>query len=146
MTYNLVYMNARPRVFSVSDPVFLDNQALVCRSLPPSVTFTCMCTCMLAHGHYATHTWSYACACMYMYVHTTIHIPIPTPSIQFYSPYSHSTLFETDERFKHLGFDIIDLGCCKCIRHPLWGPYIFVGTLFTDAPVTSPVVTSIMEL
>ena len=65
---------------------------------------------------------------------------------QFYSPYSNSTLFETDDRFRHLGFDIVDLGCCKCIRHPYWGPHIFVGTIFTDAPATSQVVSSIMEL
>ena len=82
------------------------------------------------------------------YVHNIIHF---FPSLhpytkQFYSPFSHSTLFETDERFQHLGFDIVDLGCCKCIKHPYWGPYIFVGTIFTDAPITSQVITSIMEL
>ncbi|XP_033118239.1 methylmalonic aciduria and homocystinuria type D homolog, mitochondrial-like isoform X2 [Anneissia japonica] len=46
----------------------------------------------------------------------------------------NSTLFETDERFTKLGFDIEDLGCCKCIRHRDWGMHIFVGTLFTTAP------------
>ena len=28
-------------------------------------------------------------------MYTTLFIPTPTPSIQFYSPYSHSTLFDT---------------------------------------------------
>jgi len=70
----------------------------------------------------------------------------PSSGRAFYSPFSHSTLFETDDRFRHLGFDIVDLGCCKCIRHPYWGPYIFMGTIFTDAPVTSQVITNIMEL
>lgn len=67
-------------------------------------------------------------------------------SLQFYSPYSHATLFETDDRFRYFGFEILDLGCCKCISHPLWGPHTFVGTLFTDAPTSTPAIQSIMEL
>ncbi|XP_071949774.1 cobalamin trafficking protein CblD-like [Antedon mediterranea] len=46
----------------------------------------------------------------------------------------NTTLFETDERFRKLGFEIEDLGCCKCVRHRDWGTHIFVGTLFTNAP------------
>ena len=67
-------------------------------------------------------------------------------SLQFYSPYSHATLFETDDRFRYFGFEILDLGCCKCISHPLWGPHTFVGTIFTDASTSTPAIQSIMEL
>ncbi len=46
------------------------------------------------------------------------------------------------------GFDIVDLGCCKCIscRHPLWGAFTFVGTIFTSAPSSSPAIQTIMEI
>eukprot|EP00118_Oscarella_pearsei_P001732 m.8295 g.8295 ORF g.8295 m.8295 type:complete len:268 (+) comp20479_c0_seq1:218-1021(+) len=58
--------------------------------------------------------------------------------------YSPNTLFETDDRFRHFGFDVIDLGCCKCISHPLWGMHAFVGALFTNAPSDCPVLKELM--
>lgn len=71
----------------------------------------------------------------------------PSSGRAFYTTaYSSATLFETDDRFQQLGFDILDLGCCKCIRHPLWGSHAFVGTIFTDAPTRSPAIQSIMQL
>lgn len=70
----------------------------------------------------------------------------PASGRAFFSPFSHDTLFETDERFRYLGFEIDDLGCCKCIHHPIWGAYAFVGTIFTDASSSSPILRSIMEL
>ncbi|XP_065052615.1 cobalamin trafficking protein CblD-like isoform X1 [Rhopilema esculentum] len=58
----------------------------------------------------------------------------PASGKAFFSDHSNSTLFETDERFNHLGFTIDDLGCCKVIRHKLWSTNVFVGTIFTNAP------------
>lgn len=70
----------------------------------------------------------------------------PSSGRAFYSPHSNSTLLETDERFRHLGFEVLDLGCCKCISHPLWGSHTFVGTIFTNAPMNAPEVQGIMQL
>lgn len=55
----------------------------------------------------------------------------------FLGAYTNATMFETDERYRHFGFELEDLGCCKVIRHHTWGSKSFVGCLFTNAPVSS---------
>jgi hypothetical protein len=63
--------------------------------------------------------------------------------LQFKGPHTNATLFETDERYRKLGFQIEDLGCCKVIRHSVWGTHAFVSCLFTNAPVDHPLISQI---
>ncbi|XP_064574318.1 cobalamin trafficking protein CblD [Zonotrichia leucophrys gambelii] len=63
----------------------------------------------------------------------------PSSGLAFFGPYSNNPLLETDERYRHLGFAVDDLGCCKVIRHHLWGTHVLVGTIFTNAEPDSPI-------
>ena len=65
---------------------------------------------------------------------------------QFYSPHSNEILSETDERFRYLGFDVRDLGCCRSIAHPTFSSHAFVGTIFCSTSIDSPSIQSILQL
>ncbi|KAI1237391.1 Methylmalonic aciduria and homocystinuria type D, partial [Lamprotornis superbus] len=63
----------------------------------------------------------------------------PSSGLAFFGPYTNTPLLETDERYRHLGFSVDDLGCCKVIRHNLWGTHVLVGSIFTNAEPDSPI-------
>lgn len=69
----------------------------------------------------------------------------PTCGKPYYGTHTNTTLFETDERYRLLGFRIEDLGCCKVITHPVFGRHVFVGTVFTDVHPGNGVVQDVFD-
>jgi hypothetical protein len=69
----------------------------------------------------------------------------PYSGTPYYGAHTNTTMFETDEKFRALGFRIEDLGCCKVILHPEFGRNVFVGCIVTDASKSSVVVEEIFE-
>lgn len=62
----------------------------------------------------------------------------PSSGHAFYSSHRNETLFETDDRLNQIGgFSVEDLGCCKVLMHKEWKSNVFVGLIFTNAPVES---------
>ena len=64
----------------------------------------------------------------------------PSSGTPYYGEHSATTMFETDEKFRLLGFRIEDLGCCKVISHREFGRNVFVGTIFTNAHTQTGVI------
>jgi len=69
----------------------------------------------------------------------------PTSGKPYFGQYTNTTMFETDEKYRLLGFRIEDLGCCKVISHKEFGRNVFVGTIFTDAHPSNGVVQDIFS-
>jgi len=69
----------------------------------------------------------------------------PCSGTPYYGAHTNTTMFETDEKFRLLGFRIEDLGCCKVILHPEFGRHVFVGCIVTNAGKSSPVLEEVLE-
>jgi len=69
----------------------------------------------------------------------------PSCGKPYFGPNTNTTMFETDEKYRLLGFRIEDLGCCKVICHKDFGRNVFVGTIFTSAQMSSGVVQDLVE-
>ncbi|GIY27371.1 cobalamin trafficking protein CblD [Caerostris darwini] len=69
----------------------------------------------------------------------------PNTGKAHFNPVTNSTMFETDYRYRHFGFNIEDMGCCRIISHILWGTKIFVGAIFTNAPLETLEIRNIVS-
>uniref|UniRef100_A0A0B7ALV2 Methylmalonic aciduria and homocystinuria type D protein, mitochondrial n=1 Tax=Arion vulgaris TaxID=1028688 RepID=A0A0B7ALV2_9EUPU len=68
----------------------------------------------------------------------------PSSGKPFKGPHTNHTLYETDDRYGKLGFQIDDLECCKLISHPVWGSHVYFGSLFTSAPRSHPLIMNLI--
>ncbi|CAF0901363.1 unnamed protein product [Adineta ricciae] len=69
----------------------------------------------------------------------------PSSGRPYYGPHTPDTLFETDERFRYFGVNIVDLGCCRVVEHLQHGTHVFVGCVFTSALKSDPDVQHILK-
>jgi hypothetical protein len=69
----------------------------------------------------------------------------PSSGRPYYGPHTSDTLFETDERFRYFGINIVDLGCCRVVEHLQHGTHIFVGCVFTSALKSDPNVQHLLK-
>nr|ADD38382.1 Methylmalonic aciduria and homocystinuria type D protein, mitochondrial [Lepeophtheirus salmonis] len=72
-----------------------------------------------------------------------IHPSFGTP--YYAKPKGSLTFYETDEKFRLLGFRIEDLGCCKVLVHKDFGKHVFVGVIFTNAHPSQGVVQDMFQ-
>jgi len=68
----------------------------------------------------------------------------PCSGTPHYGPHTNTTMFETDEKYRMLGFRIEDLGCCKVITHAGFGKNVFVSCIVTNAAVGSDVLDNVV--
>jgi hypothetical protein len=69
----------------------------------------------------------------------------PSSGRPYYGPHTSDTLFETDERFRYFGINIVDLGCCRVVEHLEHGTHIIVGCVFTSALKSDPNVQHLLK-
>lgn len=69
----------------------------------------------------------------------------PSSGRPYYGPHTADTLFETDERFRYFGVNIVDLGCCRVVEHSQHGTHVFVGCVFTSALKSDPHVQHLLK-
>lgn len=69
----------------------------------------------------------------------------PCSGTPHYGPHTNMTMFETDEKYRLLGFSIEDLGCCKVIEHSGFGKNVFVSCIVTNAAVGSDVLQNVIS-
>merc|ERR1711935_976032 len=69
----------------------------------------------------------------------------PSSGIPYFGHSTNTTMFETDDKYRLLGFRIEDLGCCKVICHKEFGRKVFVGTMFTSVPSSNGVIQDLFE-
>jgi len=69
----------------------------------------------------------------------------PSCGRPYHAPFGHATFYETDERYRKFGFEIVDQGCCKVISHHKWGTKCYVGCFLTNAPVENQLTQSILK-
>ncbi|BFZ02357.1 hypothetical protein BsWGS_05396 [Bradybaena similaris] len=69
----------------------------------------------------------------------------PASGKPFKGPHRDFPLLEVDDRYRKLGFEIQNWGMCKVISHSMWGTHLYIGSLFTSAPLDHPLITSLVE-
>ncbi|CAG5124975.1 unnamed protein product [Candidula unifasciata] len=69
----------------------------------------------------------------------------PASGKAFKGSHKDEPLGEADDRYRKLGFEVQKWGACKVISHPMWGTHLYIGSLFTSAPLDHPLITSLVE-
>jgi len=69
----------------------------------------------------------------------------PSAGVPYFGQHTNTTMFETDEKYRLLGFRIEDLGCCKVICHKDFGRKVFVGTMVTSVPASTGVIQELFK-